>query len=212
MSERPEGADGLGRSSGGTPDFVQPAPPTAPVAPSPPLPPRPAVAPPAPHRAGLVTAAVVLVVVAVTALGSFLAWRADSQLAPPPPVATRPPMSSATPDRDTILFTGAHGTGRLAVREHSWEPGRPDRLRLVVELTCTTGTVDHGPDSFQLFDSAGTLVEASPAGGGPGSLGHGRLSRGEQVRGEVLFDVPRQVVTLVLTDDAGAVAALRITD
>jgi hypothetical protein len=119
--------------------------------------------------------------------------------------------STADPDRDTILFTGAHGTGRLAVREHTWETG-PDRLRLSVELSCTTGTVDHGPDSFQLFDADGALVEASPAGGGPGSLDHGTLEPGELVRGEVLFDVSRQVVTLVLSDEAGSVTALRITD
>ena len=211
MSERSDGAGSLGRSSGGTPDFVQPAPPAAPAPPVVPAPPRPPVPPGPPRRAALVTAAVVLLVAAATALGSVLAWRADTRVPPAAPMTTRPATSPATPDRDAILFTGAGGTGRLAVREHSWERGSPDRLRLSVELTCTTGTVAHGPDSFQLFDAAGTLVEPSPVGGGPGSLGPGRLGPGEQVRGDVLFDVPRQVVTLVLSDDAGAVAALRIT-
>jgi hypothetical protein len=212
MNERPDGADGLGRSSSGTPDFAAPTPPAPPAAPAPPFPPPlPAPATRPSRRPALFTAAAVLVVAAVTLLATLAAWRSDTQVPPPPPSPTRTVPSTADPDRDAILFTGAHGTGRLAVREHTWETG-PDRLRLSVELSCTTGTVDHGPDSFQLFDADGTLVEASPAGGGGGSLDYGTLGPGELVRGEVLFDVSRQVVTLVLSDDAGSVTALRITD
>ncbi|MBP2416029.1 hypothetical protein ACFFOM_04780 [Microlunatus capsulatus] len=211
MSERPDGGEGLGRSSGGTPDFVQPAPPIPPGPPPPAAPPRPAAPYRPSRRPAVVTAAVVLVVAVVTALGTVAAWRADTRVPPPAPATTRPAASPSTAERDAILFTGARGTGRLAVLETSWEPGSPDRLRLTVELTCTTGTVDHGPDSFQLFDATGRLVEPSTAGGGAGDLGYGRLGRGEQVRGEVLFDVARQPVTLVLSDDAGSVAALRIT-
>lgn len=215
MSERPDGADGLGRSSGGMPDFASPQPP-APPAPLPPVPPptptRPGVPPRPSRRAAVVTVVVVLVVAAVTALGTLAAWRADTSVSVPPPSTGRPAASPVDSDRDTILFTGARGTGRLAVRERHWEGGSPDRLRLVVELSCTTGTVDHGPDSFQLFDADGTLVEPSPAGGGPDSIDYGTLERGQQVRGDVVFDVARQDVTLVLSDDAGSVAALRITD
>ena len=218
MSERPDGADGLGRSSGGGPDFASPPLPGAPPPPSPappapaPTPSRPGVPPHRSRRPAVVTAVVVLVVAVVTALSTLAAWRADTSVSPPPVSASRPAPSPADPDRDTILFTGARGTGRLAVRERHWESGSPDRLRLVVELSCTTGTVDHGPDSFQLFDADGTLVEPSPAGGGPDSIDYGTLERGQQVRGDVVFDVARQDVTLVLSDDAGSVAALRITD
>lgn len=154
----------------------------------------------------------VLVVTVVTGLGTVAAWRADTSVVAPPPITSRPASSTPDADRDTILFTGARGTGKLAVREHTWETGTPDRLRLIVELSCTTGTIDHGPDSFQLFDAAGTLVEPSPVGGGPGGIDYGTLAPGEQVRGDVVFDVSRQVVTLVLSDEAGSVTALRITD
>ncbi|SDT06620.1 hypothetical protein SAMN04488543_2958 [Friedmanniella luteola] len=213
MSERPGSADGLGRSSEGTPDFAQPPPRVAPAPPPPPTPPlRPAGDVPTSRRPAVVTAVVVLVVAAVTALGTLAAWRADTRAVPAPASTSRPAPSPADPDRDTILFTGAHGTGKLAVREHTWESGSPDRLRLSVELSCTTGTVDHGPDSFQLFDATGTLVEPSPVSGGPGSIGYGTLGPGELVRGDVVFEVSRQVVTLVLSDDAGSVTALRITD
>ncbi|GAA1431958.1 hypothetical protein GCM10009616_20240 [Microlunatus lacustris] len=214
MSERPDGAEGLGRSSAGTPDFASPEPP-APSAPPPAAAPAPRPGGPPPRssrRPALVTAVVVLAVAAVTALATLAAWRADTSVDAPPPSTSRPATSPADPDRDAILFTGAHGTGRLAVRERHWESGSPDRLRLVVELSCTTGTVDHGPDSFQLFDADGTLVQPSPVGGGPGGLDHGTLGPGEVVRGDVVFDVARQDVTLVLSDDAGSVTALRITD
>lgn len=121
----------------------------------------------------------VLVVAVVTALSTLAAWRTDTSVSPPPVSASRPAPSPADPDRDTILFTGARGTGRLAVRERHWESGSLDRLRLVVELSCTTGTVEHGPDSFQLFDADGALVEPSPVGAGPGSFDHGTLGPGE---------------------------------
>jgi hypothetical protein len=212
MSERRDGADGLGRSSEGTPDFELPTvavPP--PPAPPPPPPPR-RVGAPGPSRGpAVVTAVVVLLVAAAAAFGTLAAWRADTQLSTPPATTSYPAPSTADPDQNTILFSSAHGAGRLTVRDHTWETGSPDRLRLEVELSCASGTVDHGPDSFLLYDADGNVVEPSPVGG-PGSIDDGTLGPGEQVRGNVVFDVSRQVVTLVLSDTAGSVTALRITD
>lgn len=212
MSERRDGANGLGRSSDGTPDFELPniSAPPPPVPPPPPQPPR--VGTPRPSRGpALVTAVVVLLVAAAAALGTLAAWRADTQVSAPPATTSYPPPRSSEPDPNTILFSSAHGTGRLSVREHTWVTGSPDRLRLEIELACTSGTVDHGPDSFLLYDADGNVVEPS-LGGGPGTFDYGTLGPGERVRGNVVFDVSRQAVTLVLSDTAGSVTALRITD
>jgi hypothetical protein len=161
----------------------------------------------------VVTAAVVVLVVAVTAVATLVAWRADTRVgAPPAPSRPAAQSSAAGSDPNSIDFTSARGTGRLVVRDRVWESGNPDRLRISVELSCITGTVDHAPGSFQLFDADGTLVQPSPLGAGPSELGFGSLGAGEQVRGDVAFEVARQVVTLVLSDDDGSVTALKIAD
>jgi hypothetical protein len=152
-----------------------------------------------------------VLVVAVTAVATLVARHADTHVAAAPAIS-RPalPSSSAATDPNSIDFTSARGTGRLVVRDRSWEAGSPGQLRLSVVLTCITGTVDYGPNSFQLFDADGTLVQPSPVGAGPSEIGFGTLGSGEQVGGEVVFDVARQVVTLVLNDDEGSVTALKI--
>lgn len=152
-------------------------------------------------------------VLAVTAVATLVARYADTHVAAPPArsrsATTTPPSATG---HDRIDFTSARGTGRLVVRDRTWATGSPGRLRISVELFCTTGTVVHAPDYFQLFDADGTPVQPSPIGSGPEELGFGTLGPGEQVRGDVEFEVARQVVTLVFNDDNGSVTALRIAD
>lgn len=215
MSERSDPGNGLGRSSAGTPGFSEPSPvpPPAPVSPPVPAgPARPVLGRP-PRWPAILSAAAVVLVVAVTVVATWVAWYADTHVTAPS-TRSRPASPSSVPgtDADSIEFTSARGTGRLVVHDRVWETGRPDRLRISVELSCTTGTVDHGPSSFQLFDADGTLVPPSPVGAGPGELGYGSLGAGERVRGDVVFEVSRQVVTLVMSDDDGSVTALRIAD
>ena len=223
MSERPDPRDGLGRRSPSTPVFFEPSPPppprsAAPAVPSPtyPAPARPGrySGPARPSRwPAVLTTAVVLCVIGVTAVATLVARYADTHVAAPP-TRSRPaaPVPGSATEPNRIDFTSARGTGRLVLRERSWLTGSPDRLRISVELVCTTGTVDHAPDSFQLFAADGTPVQPSPIVGGPAELGFGTLGPGEQVRGDVEFEVSRQVVTLVFNDDNGSVTALRIAD
>ncbi|CAA9288528.1 MAG: hypothetical protein AVDCRST_MAG61-133 [uncultured Friedmanniella sp.] len=223
MSERPNPADGLGRRSTGVPTFAEP---TVPLAPRPvapghrPIPfrtrlpgqPGPGTGPDRRSRwPAVLTTAVVVGVLGVTGGATLVARHADTHV--PAPAARSRPVTTSSPvatDPDGIHFTSSHGTGRLVVRHRSWEAAGPGRLRVSVELLCTTGMVDHGPDSFQLFDADGTLVLPLPVGGGSAELAFGALGPGEQIRGDVVFGVARQVVTLVFNDDNGSVTALRI--
>jgi hypothetical protein len=225
VSDPPDPADGPDRAlvrPGLTgPDFAPPdvarpdvAPPAGARPDLPPDPvPAPQVHPPrrvAPtrltSRAALVTAGVFLLIAAVTTVAALVVRQADT----PSPAGGGPSVSSARPaDAQTpvqVLFTGARGTGQLTVLAHTWDGGSPQHLRLLVELACTAGAVDHGPQSFSVVEASG--LQLLPIG--PGGMGRGHLSPGERVRGEIVFELPVQDVTLVLTDRSGSVTAVRL--
>jgi hypothetical protein len=174
-----------------------------------------------PRLPALLTAAAVVLVLAVVAIGTARARYADTHVAPAPlPARTAVSTTAAAPAPvpGSIEFRTRRGTGRLVVLDHSWTPatapsGRRDsELRIRLELVCTDGIVDYAPEYFSLFDTDGHLVELSPGSVGPDPLSFGRLGPGERVRGAVGFDVPRGAVTLVMGDDISSVTAIRVTD
>jgi hypothetical protein len=127
-----------------------------------------------------------------------------------------PPVVTAT--KDAIDFTTHTGQGRLTIVSHTWEPARGETanpgsaLQVQVELLCTSGTVEYDPFNFQAFDQAGNLFDiAAEEARGP-ILAAGILSPGERVRGFVAFAMPRGEVTLLMTDDASSVTALKVPD
>ena len=232
----PAGSEGLGSGSSGHPSFRASGPrPTAAPAmlpPSPRLPPLAAAPlpvpgarrPRAPNRRlpALLSAAVVLVVLAVVAIGTLRARYADTHVAPvdrPVPSAVARSSDGAIRSTAGIDFRTRRGSGRLVVLGHSWEVASPapggregTQLRIRLELVCTDGSVDYAPEYFSLFDTAGHLVELSGRFMGADALPFGRLDPGERVRGAVAFDVPRGDVTLVMGDDISSVTAIRVTD
>jgi hypothetical protein len=226
--------DGLGTSSSDVPTFRTSEPPSAtrppgpftaepPRAPS--LVPRVPAPPARPEQSRLpavLTAAAVVLVVAVVAVGTAMARYADTHLpaAPPPARPAAPSIAASplpTPVPGSIEFRTRRGAGRLVVLSHTWVPGTAPagpsdtQLRIRLELVCTEGRVDYAPEYFSLFDTDGHLVELSGRTMGPGPLAFGSLGPGERVRGAVAFDVPRGDVTLVMGDDISSVTAIRVT-
>lgn len=207
----------MGRPSG--PGFAGPssAPPAAPAPPSPP----PAVGgrngPPKHRLPALLTALAVAVVAAIVVVASVLAAREDVRLATPRPAAPAPSSSAVPTDR--IEFTTSSGSGVLEIVDHGWESdgSHPDEpgslLTIAIAVTCESGTLRYGPDSFQAFDRTGDLFEAEVLPDSPTALEFGTLSAGQQVRGTVAFDIPRGGVTLLMSDDGSrTVTALKVPD
>lgn len=174
------------------------------------------LAPMQPARSRLpatITTLAILLVGAFVLVGTFRTPRvvpaeyAESAPAPSIQVAT------AT---NSIDISSARGSGRLTVVSHSWRStGRPPpaeaRLRVEVQLVCSSGRIDYDPYFFQAFDARGRLFEVADSRGGDG-LEPGSLGPGQRVRGVLFFALPRGDVTLLMTDDtAQTVTALRIT-
>jgi hypothetical protein len=235
-AERTAG-DGLGSGSPGNPTFRTSDPPSWATAAKLPASPRQSPLPAAPltppgtprlrrppkrRLPSLLTAAVILAVLTVVAVGTLRARYADTHVAPAArPVASTVARSSATapPSTGSIEFRTRRGAGRLVVLNHSWKPaaaapvGRDGtQLRIRLELVCTDGTVDYAPEYFSLFDTDGHLVELSGRFMGADALPFGRLGPGERIRGAVAFDVRRGDVTLVMGDDISSVTAIRLAD
>ncbi|MFT4167437.1 MAG: hypothetical protein QM650_19550 [Microlunatus sp.] len=218
---------GMGRPSG--PDFAGPAVPGAgpdTESPRPSWPPSAepspaAVArPPAPPRNRLpsVLAAVAIAVVAlVVVLASVWAGQQDARQAAPSPQPSRPASASPLPGSQ-IEFTGDAGTGVLRIVRHSWDPAGPTAagkslLTLEIAVSCTSGTLRYGPDSFDAFDQDGGLFESAYDPDSSTALEFIRLTAGEQVSGTVSFEIPRGDVTLLLSDDLSRpIAALKVPD
>lgn len=163
----------------------------------------------------VITALVVAVVAAVVLISTALGQRPQEPTASgPAPPATSP--ARAIPDSpDSIPISSAEGTGRLTALRHSWTPAgsrRPGESYLQVEvwLVCTSGRIDYDPYFFQAFDARGRLYEVADSRSAH-ALTTGRLAPHQQVRGVVVFDMPRGNATLMMTDGAAqAVTALRI--
>jgi hypothetical protein len=220
---------GMGRPSG--PEFTGPS---QPVTGSPPLLHRPAGSgsrtrpggdrrpadrdrPPTRRLPALLTLLAVAVVGAIVVVASVLAARQDVREATAP---RRAPVTSVSPlATDRIAFTTSTGSGVLEIVDHGWdsdgshtdEPG--SLLTIALKVTCESGTLRYGPDSFQAFDAGGALFEVETPPESATALEFGTLSAGQQATGTVAFDIPRGGVTLLMSDEVSqTVTALRVPD
>ena len=146
----------------------------------------------------------------------MIAYWGDTHVAVPP----RPeaPQSVVSP-KDRIDFVSDKGTGQLIMRTRSWvrdglvPPVSGSYLRVEVELICTSGEVDYNPYNFQAFDRSGQLFEMAEDGTAGRPLGVGTLEAGDRTRGTIAFDMPRGVVSLLMSDDSEhTVTALKVPD
>jgi hypothetical protein len=166
----------------------------------------------------------VFLVVAVMIAGTVVARYSDTHVAAPV-VASQPApqttASSASPpagaNEDRIDFLTGEGTGELILLDWSWSatgrmpPTSGDYLRVRVELVCSSGVVEYGPNYFQAFDNSGKLMEATADGTDGPVLEMGTLEAGESVRGAIAFDLSRGEATLLMSDGLDqTVTALRI--
>jgi hypothetical protein len=176
-----------------------------------------ALRPPRSRVPGYTTAAVVVVMAIVVTVASIVSQRAAERAQPVvAPSVVRSPVVTAT--KDAIDFTTHTGQGRLTIISHTWQRARGETanpgsaLEVTVEVLCTSGTVGYDPFDFQAFDATGNLFDiAAEEARGP-ILSAGTLSAGEHVRGLVAFAMPRGEVTLLMTDDASSVTALKVPD
>jgi hypothetical protein len=165
----------------------------------------------------LITAAVIFVVAAVVAIASYVANFADTHISAP--VVSKQPLPQISAQGDRIEFTTSEGSGQLILLRHSWvpygqaPPTSGSYLRVEVELTCETGSVEYDPYNFQVFDQTGRLFETAIEGAGDSMLESGTLHAGERVRGTIAFDMPRSEATLLMSDNSNqTVTALKVPD
>ncbi len=161
----------------------------------------------------VLTAVAVGLVAIVVAVASLLAHRADQVVTPAPRRTVATPQVS--PTLDSIEFTTRTGAGRLTIVDHSWQEARNDpgtALLVEIRIECTSGEVDYDPFDFQAFDAGGNLFELASEEIRGEMLGVGVLEPGDQARGEVAFVIPRGEVTLLMSDDADSVTALKVPD
>jgi hypothetical protein len=166
----------------------------------------------------VLTTLAIAVVAVVVGVASVLAAREDVRKATPRPAPV--PLTSISPIRtDRIEFTTSSGSGFLEIVDHAWNSDGTDvdapgsLLTLAVEVTCESGIVRYGPDSFQAFDRNGDLFDPEVMPDSPTALGFGTLSAGQQVSGTVAFDIPRGGVTLLMSDEGSrTVTALKVPD
>jgi hypothetical protein len=216
MAERQDDISGMGSVPRG-PSFL-PWTPAEPPRPPLPAPDRagPSLGPPRSRWPAVISVLAIVLVAAVVAGASLVAYWADTHTAAPPRPETHPSLTSP-PDR--IDFVSNDGTGQLIMRTRSWvsdgrvPPTSGSYLRVEVELVCTSGEVDYGPYNFQAFDRSGQLFEMTVDGTGGRVLSVGTLQAGERIRGTIAFDMPRGEVTLLMSDDSeNTVTALKVPD
>ncbi len=212
-----DGASGMGSTPSG-PSFAPGSPQprwSRPLGPEPVARPDPETyQPPRSRLPAVLTALAVGVVALVVALASVLAHRADQVVAIPSPT-----RSAASPHitvtKDSIEFTTRSGAGRLTILDHTWrdaQNGGGSALQVRIRIACSSGVVDYDPFDFQAFDASGSLFDlATEEVDGP-LLGVGALQAGEQTTGLVAFVIPRGEVTLLMSDDADSVTALKVPD
>jgi hypothetical protein len=188
----------------------------APGEPSRPSQDGPHLGPPRSRWPTVISILAIVLVAAVVAGASLVAYWGDTHVAAPPRPQTPPSLASPS---DRIDFVSEDGTGQLIMRTRSWindgqvPPVSGSYLRVEVELICTSGEVDYDPYHFQAFDRSGQLFEMAVDGTGDRVLPVGTLQAGERIRGTVAFDMPRGDVTLLMSDDSEkTVTALRVPD
>lgn len=154
----------------------------------------------------------------VVVLASVWAGQQDARQATPTPEEPSRPTTASPLPASEIEFTGDTGTGILRIVRHTWDPAGPTAagkslLTLEVTVSCTSGTLRYGPDSFEAFDQDGGLFESSYDPDSSTALEFIRLTAGEEVSGTVTFEIPRGEVTLLLSDDLSRpVTALKVPD
>lgn len=167
----------------------------------------------------MLTVVALAVVGAVVVIASLIAARDDVQRATPAPAPSpsRIVATASPPTMDRIEFATTTGSGVLEIVDHGWDsdgsdPAAPGSLLTVaVKVSCESGVVRYGPDSFQAFDSDGELFDPEYLPDYTTALEVGMLSAGQQVTGTVAFDIPRGGVTLLMSDEgARTVTAIRI--
>jgi hypothetical protein len=165
----------------------------------------------------VLTGLAIAVVAAIVAVASVLAAREDVRSATPRPGLTRVAASPIPSDR--IEFSTSTGSGVLEILDHAWDSDGSDihapgpLLTVAVKVTCESGILRYGPDSFQAFDRNGDLFDAEVLPESPTGLEIGTLSAGQQVTGTVAFDIPRGGVTLLMSDESSrTVTALKVPD
>jgi hypothetical protein len=165
---------------------------------------------------GALTVAAVLLVGTVVAVSSLVAARDDREVARAPvrPAASTTP--APTPRTDRIEFSTAFGDGVLVVTGHTWAPTSASvhgqLLRVELELTCLTGQLQVSPANFQAFDARGQLFDIIEDDAARQPLAEAPVDAGQTVRGTVSFDLPRGEVTLLMSDGAQSVTAVKIPD
>ncbi|HEV2928322.1 MAG TPA: DUF4352 domain-containing protein [Propionibacteriaceae bacterium] len=216
MAERQDDISGMGSVPRG-PSFL-PWTPAEPATPQLPLPDADGqyLGPRRSRWPAVISVLAVVLVAAVVAGASLVAYWGDTHVAAPLRPETHPGLTSP-PDR--IDFVSDEGTGQLIMRTRSWVSGGQvppmsgSYLRVEVELVCTSGEVDYDPYHFQAFDRSGQLFEIAVEGTAGRMLEVGTLQAGERIRGTVAFDMPRGDVTLLMSDDsAKTVTALKVPD
>ena len=180
----------------------------------PPRPPK----PPTSRLPTLLTVLAVAVVAVVVTVASVVAAREDVRQATPRPV----PSVAASPTDlgdGRIEFTTSAGSGVLEITDHGWDSDGSDTdepgslLTVAIRISCASGVLRYGPDSFQAFDRSGTLFGPEMVADSSTALPLGTLSAGQEVTGTVAFDIPRGGVTLLMTDESSrTVTALRVPD
>lgn len=165
----------------------------------------------------MLTVVALLVVGSVVVIASVVAARDDVRRSTPAPAPSRIVATATPPASDRIEFTTDTGSGVLEIVDHGWDsdgtdPGAPGSLLTVaLSLSCDSGVVRYGPDSFSAFDRDGELFDPEYLPDSTTALEVGMLSAGQQVTGTVAFDIPRGNVTLLLSDeDSRTVTALRV--
>jgi hypothetical protein len=216
MAERRDDTSGMGSVPRG-PSFLpwtaaEPAPQPVPA-------PEPTATELGPRRSrwpAVISVLAILLVAAVVAGASLVAYWGDTHVAAPPRTKARHSVTSPT---DRIDFVSDTGTGQLIMRTRSWAssgqvpPVSGSYLRVEVELICTSGEVDYNPYHFQAFDRSGQLFEMAEEGTAGRVLPVGTLRAGQRIRGTVAFDMPRGDVTLLMSDDSEhTVTALKVPD
>ena len=165
---------------------------TPPPLPDDPQPPGPPPLPPDPinhHRRRTIWIIVVAAIVVIGIVGgiiSALPPRTTNPGALTSQPATPPPRSGG------LSFTTAAATGYWKITKTQWSD---TSVRLNVEITVDTGTLYC---AFSALDAAGSPVDPSYVLAS--DLRPGFVAAGETIVGTLTFNIPRQAMTLVMSD------------